>query len=114
MAYGTRVAFDPVRQLAFGAFTGTLTALGTPLGDNVRLISFSNSTNQDVYISFDGVNNHLRLVSNSFKLLDLSANKIRDDGLFLAAGTQLYAAYVGTLGTSGNVWAEVMFAEGGK
>ena len=113
MAYGTRVTFDPVRELAFGAFTATLTALGTPLTDNVRLISFSNSTDEDVYVSFDGTTNHLRLVGNSFKLLDLSANKVRDDGLFLAAGIQINIAYESTLGTLGDFWAEVMYAEGG-
>jgi hypothetical protein len=114
MAFGTRVAFDPVRELAFGSVSGTYAALGTPTSDNVRLISFSNSTNEDVYISFNGVTNHLRLVPNSFKLLDLSANKVRDDGLFIAVQTQIYVKYVSSLGTSGNVWAEVMYAEGGK
>lgn len=114
MAYGTRVAFDAVRQLAFGSITGTYAALGTPLADNVRLLSISNSTDAEVYISFDGTTDHLRLVDNSFKLFDFSANKIRDDGLFIAVGTQIYVKQVSSGPTSGAVWAEAVSAEGGK
>lgn len=114
MAFGTRVVFDSIRELAFGSITGTYAALGMPTSDSVRVITFQNQTNQQIYISFDGVNDHLRLAANSFKLFDLSSNKVRDDGLFLASGIQLYVKYVSTLGASGNVWAEVMSAEGGK
>lgn len=114
MAFGTRVAFDAVRELAFGSISGTYAALGTPTSDNARLLSISNSTNADVYISFDGTTNHLRLVANSFKLFDLSANKIRDDGLFIAIGTQIYVRQVSGAPTNGAVWAEIMSAEGGK
>jgi len=114
MAYGTRVAFDAVRELAFGSISGTYAALGVPIADNVRLLSVSNSTDDEVYISFDGTTNHLRLVANSFKLFDLSANKIRDDGLFIAAGTQVYVKQVSGAPTSGSVWVEAMSAEGGK
>lgn len=114
MAFGTRVAFDAIRELAFSGISSSYAALGTPTADNVRLISISNSSDQEVYISFDGTTDHLRLVSNSFKLFDLSANKIRDDGLFIAAGTQIYVKEVSSSLTSGSVWAEVMSAEGGK
>ncbi len=114
MGYGTRVIFDTIRTLAFGDFAGTYVALGTPLTDHCRLIQFSNSTNEDIFVSFNGTDHNLRIASNAFKLFDLSSNKIRDDGLFIASGTQLYVRYVGSAGTSGNVWAEVMYAEGGK
>ena len=53
------------------------------------------------------------LSSNSFKLFDLSSNKIRDDGLFLAVGTQIYVKEVSASVTSGTFWIEVLFAEGG-
>lgn len=114
MAFGTRVAFDSVREKAAAGISGVYSALGTPLADYVRILSISNSTAQEIYISFDGTNDHFRLAQNSFKLLDLSANKIRDDGLFLAVGTQIYVKYVSTTTVSGDVWVEVMYAEGGK
>lgn len=114
MAYGTRVRFDPVREKAASSITGTYTTLGIPFTDHVRLLDLSNSSTQEIYISFDGINDHLRMEQNSFKLFDLSANKIRDDGLFLASGTQMFVKFVGTTSITGAVWAEVMYGEGGK
>ena len=113
MAFGTRVIFEVVREKDFGDITNSFTPLGTPLVEHVRLLSLNNSSNQEVYISFDGVTNHLRMTQNSFKLFDLSSNKVRDDGLFIGVGTQIYVKFVSTLGVSGSVWAEAMAAEGG-
>lgn len=114
MAYGTRVVFEEIREKAFGDITASYTVLGTPTSNYVRLISLQNFTDQNIYISFDGSTDHLKLPRNSFKLLDLSANKVRDDGLFIAMNTQIYVKYESTLGGSGSVWAEVLAAEGGK
>ena len=49
----------------------------------------------------------------SFKILDLTTNKVKDDGLFLALGTQISVKDTGSAATSGNFWVEVMFAQGG-
>lgn len=114
MGYGIRVGFDPVREIAFGDVSGTYTAVGTPFQQNVRLMSFNNSLDEDVYVSFDGVNNHLRVAMNSFQLFDLSANKIRDDGLFMSVGTQIYVKEVSSSVTGGSFWVEVMYGEGGR
>ena len=114
MAYGTRVTFDALRELAFGSISGTFTSVGTPLGDFVRLMSLNNGMDQDIYVSFDGVTDHLRMSTNSFKLFDISANKIRDDGLFLAIGTQVYVREVSASVASGDFWVEIMGADGGK
>lgn len=114
MAFGTRVVFDAIREKDASSITGSYTPLGTPLVDNVRLIDIVNSCDQEVYISFDGITDHLRFDINSFKLFDLSSNKVRDDGLFLAAGTQVYVRFVSSTTVSGTVWIECIYAEGGK
>ncbi len=114
MAFGTRIQFDSVRELDASSISGTYSSLGTPTQDNTRIIILTNSTGQDVYISFDGNNDHLRMASNSFKLLDFSSNKIRDDGLFLSSGVQIFVKFVSTTTVSGTVWVEVIYAEGGK
>lgn len=114
MAYGTRVKFEAVREIDFGDVSGTYAAVGTPLTDHVRIIDFNNGMDQQLYISFDGVTDHLRIATNSFKLLDLSANKIRDDGLFLPIGTQIYVKEVSASVSAGSFWIEVMYGEGGK
>lgn len=114
MAIGIRVSFEPLRESVFGSITASYTQLGNSLSDNARLITFQNNTNQDVLVSFDGVTDHLKLPSNSFKLFDFTSNKARDDGFFLSVNTQIFIKYVSTLGTSGSFWSEVVFAEGGK
>jgi len=113
MAFGTRVKFSEVREVDFGDISGTYTTVGVPLTDHTRLIDFNNGCNVELYISFDGVNNHLRIAANSFKLFDLSANKVRDDGLFIASGTQIWIKEVSSSAGSGSFWVETMYAEGG-
>jgi len=114
MAYGTRVKVDPIRELDFGDISGTYASVGTPMTDHVRIISLNNGCDQELYVSFDGTNNHFRLPANSFVLLDLSSNKIREDGLFLSVGTQIYVKEVSASVASGSFWVTVIYGEGGK
>lgn len=114
MAYGVRVEFEELREVAFGSITANYALLGDPLTDYTRIITFNNGTDQHINISFDGITDHLRIANNSFKLFDLSTNKIRDSGWFLEKGTKIYIKYVSALGTVGDFWAEVIFGSGGK
>ena len=111
MAYGRRVQFEAVREAAFGGIGAAYAALGAALTDNARLIGFTNTTDAEVYISFDlGVTNHLRIAAGSFKLYDLTTNKVRDDGYFLPTGTVISQVRVAGAPTSGALWAEVITA----
>lgn len=107
MAYGTRAGFEQLRIVAFGAVTNSYTALGTPFTGHVRIMCITNSTDKDMLISFDGTTDNLRLFTGSFKLLDFTANKVQDDGLFFPVGTQVYVKYT-SAPVSGNVWVEAL------
>lgn len=109
MAYPKRVRFEAVREVAFGAIGAAYSAIGSSIAHPARLIRISNTTNQDLYISTDGVNNHLRVASGSFILFDFTTNKVRDDGLFVQQGTVFYVKRVGVAPTSGNVFLEVIY-----
>ena len=109
MAFNTRVNFDPVRELAFGGISGTYAAVGTPLTNPSRMVAFNNATDVMVYISFDGVNNHLKLASNSFKLFDFATNRIQEDGFFVSIGTQFYVKQVSGAASTNGVWIEVCY-----
>ena len=113
MAYGRKVEFEAVREVAFGGIGAAYAALGAITADNARMLGITNTTDAEVYISFDGVTNHLRVAAGSFKLYDLTANKVRDDGYFLANRTQIYQMRVAGAPTSGALWAEVIIATGG-
>lgn len=113
MAFGTRVVFEPLRSVAFGGVNAAYTAVGTATTDHSRLISIFNSTDTDVLLSFDGSTDHMRIASGTGQVLDLSTNKIRDDGLFLAQGTIFYIKRAAGAPSTGNVWIQVMAAAGG-
>lgn len=113
MAFGTRAKLDEVRELAFGGIGAAYAALGTPLTDHARIVRFVNSTNVEVYISVDGVNNYIRMSAGSFVLYDFSTNRIQDDGLFVSIGTQFYVKQVSGAPASGAVWCEVVSGTGG-
>jgi hypothetical protein len=112
MAFGTRVMFNPVGVVAFGAITAVYTPFGPPLPGHARIMRFVNSTNADLYISSDGITANFRLAANSFLLIDFSTNRIQDDGLFVQKGDQFYLEYV-TAPSSGAAWIEVITAAGG-
>lgn len=112
MAYGTRAAFEAVREIANGSITANYQAVGTAITDHARLVRIVNTMNTEMYISLDGTTDHIRLAAGSFFIIDFSANKVRDDGLFLPIGTIFYVKQV-TAPASGNLWIEVLYAQGG-
>jgi hypothetical protein len=112
MAFGTRVQFNPIGVVAFGALTGSYATFGAAMPGHARIIRFSNSTNADVLISSDGTTDNIRVAANSFILFDFSTNRIQDDGLFVQKGDQFYIKYV-TSPSSGAAWIEVITASGG-
>jgi len=114
MSLGTRIAFEPIREIAAASISGSYTQIGGPLSDHARIITFSNDTAQEIYISMDGQTDHIRMAQSSFKLLDLSVNKVRNDGLFLSKGTQIFVRFVSTTTAVGNVWIEIVYGKGGK
>lgn len=114
MAYGIRVNFDPVREAAFGSVGAAYAAIGSAITDYPRMVSFNNTTDTDVYFSLDGVNNHMRIAAGSAKIFDFTANKARRaEGFFLERGTVFYQKRAAGAPTVGNLWIEVVFADGG-
>lgn len=114
MAYGTRAAFEAVREVAFGSVTGSYTAIGTATTDHTRIVHIVSTLNTDVYISLDGTTDHIRLAGGGFVLFDFSSNKIHDDGLFLKEGTVFYVKQTSAgAPASGNLWIEIAYGQGG-
>lgn len=114
MAYGTIVTYEPVRELAAASIGATYVKFGNPTIAHSRLLRIVSTLNADVYISFDGINNHIRVAAASFVLYDYAANLVNDDGLFLRQGTQIWAKETsGGAPSMGEIWCEVIYASGG-
>ena len=113
MAYGTNAQFDSIREIAFGGIGGMYAPLGSPLSENSRIISFFNSTDQDVYISDNIKKEQIRIASGTGSVLDLTANKSDRDGMKINIGRQFYIKHTGAAPTLGNVWIQSVYASGG-
>lgn len=103
-----RLGIEPVRSLAFGSIVAEYTGVGTEITNPVRILRIQNLTNALLWFSYDGVNNHEALAPNSFLLLDITANKSREHGYYLAEGTRIYAKRNDTP-TSGDVYVTVYY-----
>ena len=113
MAYGTRVQFEELRRVAFGGIGAAYAALGGATGDHTRLFSIFNATDADVDICIDNGPTVICVAANSGQVFSLTANKVGDDGLFLKQGSIFYQKRASAAPTKGNLWAQVMYADGG-
>ena len=116
MAYGKRVFFEPVREVGFGSITGSYTAVGGATTHEGRIISLNNTTNVDLYFSFDGTNNHCRIAAGSFQLFDFMANiDTHDDDAFLLPLQVTFYVKQTSQGApaSGTFWIELISSSGG-
>jgi len=112
MSFTTRAIADAIRSVAFGSITGSYVALGTPFAYPARIICFTNTTNQDVFLSMDGTTNQVLVPAGSFKLFDITTNHrpVNHDDFCFAVGTQWYVKYAAAP-SSGAVYIEVIYAQ---
>jgi hypothetical protein len=101
--FAAEIIPEAVRELAFGGISASYATVGTVLANPSSVIFFKNSTNADVYISFDGVNNHMRIIAGSADVLDERTNGGR-----IGKGTQFWCKQV-TAPSSGAVIIQSFF-----
>jgi len=104
MAYKNRATIETVRSLAFGGIGAAYAAVGAITTVPTRILYAVNATDKDLWISDDGTNNKFFIPTGSFILIDLTANKVRDDGFFLPEQTYWYAKHAGAAPTSGSIY----------
>jgi len=99
-----RLIPETLRSLAFGSIGAAYMGVGTAFTRPIRIIHIQNLTDVQVIISFDGVNDHLVLPRNGYLLLDVTANKTREQGFYIAEGTRVYAKEDSSSPTAGGVY----------
>ena len=109
MADSSRIAFEAINELAFGGISSSYALIGTTT-QPARIFSITNSTNENMYISFDGSTDHLKILPNGFKLYDLNTNHGQESRLELSKNTSVYVKDDGTGATVGSVFFEVIYA----
>lgn len=111
LATNIRVAYEPLRSIAFGDVTTSYQAVGDPFANPVRILKVTNLTDQDMLISFDGTTDHDVVAANGFYLYDYASNKSSVGGLLeQPQNNQIYIKAEGTLPGSGNIYVTVVYA----
>ena len=111
LASATRVKYEILRTVAFGSVLTSYIPIGTPFLNPVRILKVTNLTNQPLFISTDGINNHDVVAANAAYVYDFGSNKSDSGGLLEESqNDQIYVKAVSTLPTSGSIYVTVIYA----
>lgn len=93
-----------LKSVAFGAITSSYANFGSALANSLQIVTFKNTTDQTIFISEDGTNDHYELPPNSADTVDCQANARSGDQAVKKTGLQFKIKGVsGSLPTSGKV-----------
>ena len=104
-----KLLFEPARSLAFGSIGAGYMGVGAAFDRPIRLIILQNLTDALVWLSFDGINDHVPLASISYIILDVTANKAVDQGWFIGEGTRVYTKRLSGVPGSGAVYVTTCY-----
>lgn len=110
-----KATFEPLRSLAFGGITDVYAAVGTPISNPIRIIKFTNLTNEDVFITDNLAHDGDIIPSGAAQIIDVQANSIdSNDGSNIYVVPRLTQIYVRRAGaanpTSGAVYVTAMYS----
>lgn len=110
-ATAQKIRYEVLRSLAFGSIGAGYVGIGAAFANPVRMLMIDNLTDQNVIISFDGINDHTIVAAHSGKVLDYASNKMAPaDHLEQAVGERVYVKAVSVLPTLGSVYVSVIYA----
>lgn len=105
-----RIQFENIRSLGFASISNTYMGVGTSFVNPVRLIKVTNLTNEDLLISFDGVDDKDVIAAGSAFIYDYGSNKGDVGGvLSQEAGERVYVKYINSAPTSGSLYVTVIY-----
>ncbi len=109
LAQQMRLTSIPVQAVDFGDITSSLVAMGDAMPAPIRIFKINNTTNADVYISFDGSTNNDVVVAGSGMVIDITTNKSISQGMYLQQGTVIYLSYASGAPSSGTVYLSAYY-----
>lgn len=98
-----RVYPETARSLAFGAIGAAYAGIGTALENPSRMLLIQNLTDEILWFSFNGVDDHFPINSNVSMVLDVTANAAIAQGFFVAEGQRIYVKRL-NVPTTGSVY----------
>lgn len=117
-----RMLAEPLRKLTAAQVTASGTTFisikpyntpsgSIPLINPCRILLTQNTTDNELWFSFDGTTPHYVVPAGSFVLLDVTTNKSIVDAMYFAVGTIIYVAVPtgGVNPTTGNVYLSAFY-----
>jgi hypothetical protein len=111
MSYKNAALFDTLRTVAYGSITSSYALLGSVLPSPAVSIAFKNTTDQLIFVSFDGINDNLVFPSTMYQVYDIRTNGPQVTDYLLPQNTPILVKYSGTAPTSGSFYVEVLLAQ---
>ena len=104
--------WEPLRVLASGAIDANYALIGDRLLNPTRIIDFINTCNETVFLSINGIDDHIVVPGNGGKTKDMCAARNGGDfsGLFVSAQTQFWVRCPSGPATGGSVYIEVIYS----
>jgi hypothetical protein len=106
-----RLEIEPAKDRLCSDIAAVYRTLGTAITHRARMILFQNFTNSDLWISKNGVDDHIPLGARSFILLDVMSNQTAQGmSFYIAKGTQFYVKWLELAGpTAGSIYMTVFY-----
>jgi len=106
----SRVFFEAIKELGFAGISAAYAAVGAATTHEVRIVTITNNTEGDMYVTTNLSQDELFLAAGSFKLYDLQSNNYEktDPKFVLEVGTQFYVKQV-TAPVSGSIYVECIY-----
>lgn len=107
MKNSIRLACEPIRTVAFGGIGAAYAVVGTPIAEAGEKLILQNTTDAPVYISINGVNDHLFLPNSGQMIID---GVVSDEaGLFTSQGTQFWVKRAAGAPSTGALYLSVIY-----
>ena len=107
MKNSIRLAAEAIRTVAFGGIGAAYAVIGTPITEAGEKIILQNTTDAPVFISLNGVTDHLFLPNSGQMIID---GVVSDEaGLFAAQGTQFWVKRAAGAPSTGSLYLSVLY-----
>ena len=106
-----RLAAEELRAIEYDEFDDTYSAIGTPFENPIRMLNVQNLTDATMVFSLDGATDHFILPSFGFLFIDITSNKTRDSGWFIAQESSIYVRDLLNSATTGFVYVSAFYGK---
>jgi len=105
-----RIRYEDLRSLGFVSITGSYATIGTAFDNPIRMLKVTNTTDVNILVSFNGINDKDIVAANSAYVYDYASNKSTQSGFAeQSAGERVYIKAESGLPTIGSVYITAIY-----